>query len=111
MDSMNAGWLSQTQTFTHTIDAKSPLHGLSQHDFQARGGIVHVLVQAMNGVALAPMVVTGNYCLDDVHKLVLFGGKLASMREVAADGASFTVDYGKLSSYQHCNDNAEVDAN
>ena len=85
-------------------DQSSPLFALSADEFAGRGGIVHVVVQAMNGVGLAPMVVTGNYMCGDDENTVVFGSMLASMTEMAPDGASFTVDYAKLSSHQMIDD-------
>ena len=40
---------------------------------------------------------------------MVFGAQLAPMKEVDKDGSSYTVDYAKLSSYQHCNDDDDGD--
>lgn len=72
---------------------------MSAGEFAGRGGMLHIVVQAMNGVGLAPMVVTGNYTCGNDENAVVFGAQLALMTEMAEDGATFKVDYAKLSAH------------
>mmetsp|Transcript_10473 Transcript_10473/g.26905 ORF Transcript_10473/g.26905 Transcript_10473/m.26905 type:complete len:420 (+) Transcript_10473:2-1261(+) len=93
------GWLGQSETLTHPIGPKSPLYGMDEAAFAAAGGMIHVVVHALNGVLLTPMVVTATYGAGSTRPVV-FGARLAPMTTFNVETDSLVHDFAKISAYE-----------